>query len=137
MKAVTYLNFPRNCEAALKFYESAIGAQIKYLSLFKGSPMEANVPPEMRDKVLHAVLDVGGDTLMASDAAGAGAMPMGGFAISLNSEKPAETERLFAALAAGGKVTMPLQETFWAQRFGMLVDRYGLPWMFNCEKPMA
>ncbi|MDD5250794.1 MAG: VOC family protein [Rhodocyclaceae bacterium] len=135
MKTTTYLSFPGNCEAALKFYETAIGAQIKHLSLYRGSPMELDVPPEMRDKVLHGVLDIGGDTLMAADSMGE-AVPMSGFAITLNSDTPAEAERLFAALAAGGAITMPLQETFWARRFGMLVDRYGVPWMVNCEKPM-
>lgn len=137
MKVETYLSYPGNCEAALKYYEAAIGAKIKFLQRVKGSPMEKELPAEAGDKVLHAVLEIGGTTLMASDAFGpGGAAPMSGFSITLGTTTPAETERLFMALAEGGKVTMPLQETFWAKSFGMVVDRFGLPWMFNCEKPM-
>jgi len=137
MKAVTYLTFPGNCEAALKFYEAAIGAKIKTLVPVKGSPMETDVPLAVRDKVLHAEFEIGAVTLMASDALCEGGPPaMSGFSVSLNTETPQEAERLFAALVVGGKVTMAMQETFWAQRFGALVDRYGLPWMFNCEKKM-
>lgn len=137
MKVLTYLSFPGNCAQALKFYESAIGARIKLLVPVKGSPMERDVPVAMRDKILHAEIEIGADTLMASDAMSEGAAPaMSGFSVSLNTETPQETERLFAALAVGGKITMPLQETYWAHRFGMVVDRYGLPWMFNCAKPM-
>ncbi|OHC61588.1 MAG: hypothetical protein A2045_09900 [Rhodocyclales bacterium GWA2_65_20] len=138
MKVLTYLSFPGNCADALKFYESAIGARIKTLVPVKGSPLEKDLPPAMRDKVLHAEFEIGTDTLMASDALGEGAAPaMSGFSVTLNTDTPKEAERLFAALAMGGKITMPLAETYWAHRFGMLVDRYGMPWMFNCAKPMA
>lgn len=137
MKAETYLSFPGNCEAALKYYEAAIGARIKFLQKVKGSPMEAELPPEAGGKVLHAVLEIGESTLMASDALAPGAAPpMSGFSITLHTATPAENERLFMALAEGGKIAMPLQETFWAKSFGVVVDRFGLPWMFNCEKPM-
>lgn len=137
MKAIPYLSFSGNCQAALQFYESAVGARIRHLFPFRGSPMASQVPAQMVDKVLHAVVEIGDTVLMASDRMGqTGHEGMSGFAITLNVETPEEAERLFAALAAGGQITMPLQETFWAKSFGMLVDRFGVPWMVNCEKPM-
>lgn len=137
MKAITYLHFSGNCEAALKFYEQAIGAKIRHLFHYRGSPVESQVPAQMKDKVLHAVIDIGEGVLMASDRVGRiGADDMTGFSIVLDATTPEDAERLLAALAAGGRVTMPLQETFWARRFGMVVDSFGVPWMINCEKPM-
>lgn len=137
MKVVTYLSFPGNCQAALQFYEKAVGARIRDLFPYRGSPMESKVPAQMRDKVLHAVFDIGEYTLMASDRVGqTGPGGMSGFAIVLGAETPEEAERLIAALAVGGEITMPLQETFWAVRFGMVTDQFGMPWMINCEKTM-
>lgn len=137
MKVTTYLNFPGNCEAALKFYETALGAKVRHLFPYRGSPLESQVPAQMRDRVLHAVLDIGDTVVMASDRIGhTGSDAMNGFAIALNTETPAEAERLIAALAVGGRITRPLEETFWAWRFGMVVDQFGVPWMINCEKPM-
>ncbi|MBS1190482.1 MAG: glyoxalase/bleomycin resistance protein/dioxygenase [Rhodocyclaceae bacterium] len=135
MKVVTHLVFPGNCQAALQFYESVLGARIRQLFPYRGSPMESMVPAQMKDKVLHAVLEIGDNILMATDRVGrTGSDGMSGFAITLGVDTPAEAERLLAALAAGGEITMPLQETFWARRFGMLVDRFGVPWMINCDK---
>jgi len=136
MKVFTYISFPGNCEAALKFYETALGAKIKSLIPVKGSPLEPDMPAAMKDKVLHAEIAIGDTTLMAADACEPSPPALSGFSVSLNTETPEEAERLFAALAPGGKVTMAMQETYWAKRFGMLVDRYGMPWMFNCSKPM-
>jgi PhnB protein len=137
MEAVTYLYFPGNCEAAFRFYEKAIGARIRDLFPYRGSPMESKVPAQMKDKILHAVLDIGDNTLMASDRVGqTGSDGMSGFAIVLNADTPEEAQRLVAALAAGGRITMPLEETFWARAFGMVVDQFGVPWMINCPKPM-
>ena len=137
MKVLTYLSFPGNCAAALKFYETALGAKIKTIVPVKGSPLEKDLPIAVRDRVLHAEFEIGGATLMASDALNEGAAPaMSGFAVTLNTDTPQETERLFNILAADGKITLPLQPTYWALRFGMLTDRFGMPWMFNCAKPM-
>lgn len=137
MKAITYLHFSGNCEAALKFYEQAIGARIRHLFHYRGSPMESQVPAQMKDKVLHAVIDIGDGVLMATDRVGrTGSDEMTGFSIVLDAKSPEDAERLLAALAVEGRITTPLQETFWARRFGMVIDQFGVPWMINCEKPM-
>jgi len=93
------------------------------------------VPPEWHDKIMHARLTVGDETLMGSDAPPGRYEAMKGFSVTLGIADPADAERIFQALAQGGTVRMPIQPTFWAQRFGMLVDRFGTPWMINCEQP--
>ena len=100
----------------------------------EGTPSEQDVPPEWRKKILHARLTVGDQVLMASDAPPERYEQPKGFSVSLNIDDPAEAERIFHALAENGKVQMPLAQTFWAIRFGMCVDRFGIPWMVNCEK---
>ncbi len=95
--------------------------------------MEQNVPPEWRQKIMHARLLVGDRVLMGSDVPPDQHQPAQGFSVTLRVDEPAEAERIFAALAQNATVQMPLQQTFWAIRFGMLVDRFGTPWMINCE----
>ena len=90
----------------------------------------------MHGRIAHARLAVGDNVLMGSDGQPGRPERMQGFSVTLNIAEPEEAERVFAALEAGGTVTMPIQETFWAPRFGMLIDRFGTPWMVNCEKPM-
>jgi PhnB protein len=99
------------------------------------SPMAAQTPPESRDKIMHARLAVGDKLLMGSDAPAQMYEPMKGIQVTLSVEQPAEADRIFSALAENGSVRMPIQETFWARRFGMLVDQFGTPWMINCERP--
>jgi PhnB protein len=102
----------------------------------EGTPAESHVPAEWRKKIMHACLTIGDESLMASDSPpGHQEDAVKGFSVSINVDKPAEADRIFAALAEGGTTRMPIQETFWAQRFGMLVDRFGIPWMINCAKP--
>ncbi len=137
MQVNTYLNFPGNCEAALHFYEKTLGAQIKFIMPVQGSPIESDMPPEMASKVLHASFELAGNTYMASDMSQDPASGMKGFAMSISTSDPDEAERLFDLLAQGGQVTMPLQQTFWALRFGSLIDQFGTPWMMNCEQPAA
>jgi PhnB protein len=93
------------------------------------------VPAEWRKKIIHARLVGNGMLLMGSDAPPDRYEPMKGFSVTLNVKEPAEAERVFNALAENGSVRMPLGETFWAKKFGMLTDRFGTPWMINCEKP--
>jgi PhnB protein len=101
----------------------------------EGTPAAENVPADWRKKIMHARLSVGGKVfLMASDAPPDHYEPMKGFSVTLNIDDPAEAERMFHALAEGGTVRMPIQKTFWAVRFGMLVDQFGTPWMINCEQ---
>jgi PhnB protein len=134
MQLNTYLIFNGQCEAAFKFYEQAIGAKIKFMMTHGESPMAAHVSPEWRSKIIHGTLALGEQVLMASDAPPEHYEKPQGFSVSIEVTDPADAERKFQALSEGGKVTMPMQETFWAQRFGMAVDQFGIPWMVNCPK---
>lgn len=129
-----YLTYDGRCEEAFKFYEQVLGGKITALMRFEGSPGESMVPAEWGSKVMHASLVVGDNVLMASDAPPDQFKPMQGFSVSFQVDDPAEAERVFNALAEGATVTMPIAETFWAERFGMLTDRFGTPWMVNCDK---
>ena len=133
MQMNPYLTFNGQCEAAFKFYEKCLGGKIEAMLPHKGTPAEAHTPPEWHDKIMHARLNVYGEVLMGSDAPPDHYKEPKGFSVSLQLKDPAESERIFNALAEGGKVGMPLQQTFWATRFGMLVDRFGIPWMINCD----
>ena len=131
-----YLNFDGNCREAFTFYHQVLGGEIQAMMTFEGTPMAEQIPPELRDKIIiHARLAVGGQVLMGSDAMPGQYEPVRGISVTLGIDKPAEAERVFGELAAGGTVTMPIQQTFWAARFGMLTDRFGIPWMINCEQP--
>jgi len=133
MRVNPYLNFNGDCAAAFEFYARCLGGTIEAMMTHRGSPMEAQTPPERLDKVMHARLVVDGDVLMGSDAPPEHFEKPQGFSVTLNVDDPTKAERVFAALAEGGEVRMPIQQTFWAQRFGMLVDPFGIPWMVNCE----
>jgi PhnB protein len=135
MSVSPYLTFDGRCEEAFNFYEEVLGGKIEVMFPFEGSPAEGMVPPEWRNKIMHALLVVNGKFLMGSDAPPERYKPMQGFSVSFWVDDPLEAERAFEALADGGTITMPIAETFWAQRFGMLTDRFGTPWMVNCDKP--
>jgi len=129
-----YLFFGGRCEAALEFYRSALGAQVDFLMRFKESP-EPNPPglqPGFENKVMHTTFHIGGTTLMASD--GCSDVPsFGGFSLSLALPTEAEARSAFYALAAGGKVGLPLTKTFWSPCFGMLTDQFGINWMVTIQ----
>ena len=129
-----YLTFDGDCEAAFKVYAKVLGGKIVAMMPHEGTPAETHVPAEWRKKILHARLVFGDSVLMASDAPPGRFEKMQGFSVSLVMKDPAEAERIFNAFADGGTVRMPLGETFWAVKFGMLTDRFGTPWMVNCEK---
>jgi PhnB protein len=135
MQLNPYLTFQGQCREAFEFYARELNGTIEGLFTFKDTPVAAEVPAEWRDKIMHASLRVGDQVLMGSDAPPGSHEPMGGFSVSLQIANPREAERVFAALAEEGTVRMPIQETFWAHRFGMCVDRFGVPWMVNCDKP--
>ena len=135
MQLNPYLTFSGQCEAAFKFYEKVLGGKIEAMIPHAGTPAEEHVSADWRDKIMHARMVVGDKILMGSDAPPEHYEKMKGFSVSLGIEKPADADRIFGALAENGTVQMPIQETFWAQRFGMLVDRFGTPWMINCDKP--
>jgi PhnB protein len=136
MQLNPYLQFNGDCAAAFRFYEQCLGGTIVMMMKAADSPMAGQMPPDQQDMIMHARLAVGDKLLMGSDAMGGGYAAPAGFNVTLGFDDPGEAERVFAALSDGGSVGMPLQETFWAHRFGMLVDRFGTPWMVNCEKTM-
>jgi len=134
MKLNTYLLFNGNCEEAIKSYEKCFGGKIIAMLTYGGTPAEKHVPAELRTKIMHARLDVGDQMLLASDCPPDQFFPPKGFSVSIGVDKPEEAERLFHALEDGGNVTMPIGPTFWSARFGMLTDRFGIPWMINCTQ---
>ena len=128
----SYLFFDGRCEAALEFYRKALGAEVTLLMRFKDCPERldpAMVPAGSENKVMHASFRIGDTSVMASDGQCQGEPSFQGFSLSLTAADEAEADRYFAALADGGKVTMPLGKTFFSPRFGMLVDRFGVNWM--------
>jgi PhnB protein len=132
MQANPYLLFNGQCEAAFKFYAKCLGAKIDTMMPHEGTPAAAQVPPEWLKKILHARLSVGDTVVMGSDAPPGRYEKPTGFSVTLQIKNPAEAERVFHALSEHGTVQMPIQETFWAAKFGMLVDQFGIPWMINC-----
>ena len=134
MQVNPYLFFNGQCEAAFKFYEKLLGGKILAMMPHEGTPVANSVPVEWRSKIIHARMVVGNQILMGSDAPPDHQQKPQGFSVNIGVNDPAEAERIFHALVEGGTATMPIGETFWATRFGMLVDRFGIPWMINCEK---
>ena len=134
MQLNPYLSFNGQCERAFKFYEKVLGGKIEAMMPYEGSPMAQQVPRERLSKIMHARLRIGDETLMGSDSPPDRYEPMQGFSVTLGTDDPHEAERVFHALSENGIVQMPIQKTFWAVRFGMLVDQFGTPWMINCEQ---
>src|SRR5215813_10247522 len=132
MRIDLYLMFKGECEEAFTFYAKLLNGKIEAMLTAEGTPAEEHTPKEWRKKILHARLVVGDQVLMASDAPPGHQAPMSGFSVALDVPTVAEAKRLFDALSEGGKVNMPLGKTFWAEAFGMLVDRFGTPWFINC-----
>jgi PhnB protein len=129
-----YLLFNGQCEAAFKFYAKCLDGKIEAMMTHEGTPMAAQVPPAWLKKIIHARMTVGGTVLMASDCPADRYKKPEGFSVTLNIKEPAEAERVFHALSEKGTVQMAIQETFWATRFAMFTDQFGIPWMINCEK---
>lgn len=133
-----YLFFNGRCEEAVEFYRQALGAEVEMTMRFRDSPEPhppGMVPPGWENKVMHASFRVGQTTVMASDGCDPESKGFQGFSLSLAVTTEAEADRCFNALADGGKVTMPLNKTFWSPRFGMLEDKFGISWMVNVLPP--
>jgi PhnB protein len=129
-----YLFFDGNCEKAIEFYRSALGAEVTMLMRYKDSPdppPPGMVPPGSENKVMHVSFQIGDATVMASDGQCQGRPSFQGFSLSLTVPDEAEADRLFAALGEGGQVQMPLTKTFFSPRFGMVADRFGVSWMIH------
>lgn len=132
-----YLMFNGQCRTAFKFYEQCLGGEITQMMTYAESPessMTEQLPAEWHDRIMHVGLRIGGYELMGSDAPPEAYDNPQGFSISISFTDPAEAERIFHLLAENGTVQMPLQQTFWADRFGMLVDQFSIPWMINCDQ---
>jgi PhnB protein len=137
VRANTHLNFRGDCEAAFRFYENCLGCRIVTINTYKDSPLAALVGPEWQEKILHATLEsaAGVHLVTGSDPPPERYARPQGFATLLSVDDAEEADRIFQSLAEGGTVQMPLQQTFWALRFGMVTDRFGTPWMINCGNP--
>ncbi|QNH16348.1 hypothetical protein HEP74_01473 [Xanthomonas sp. SS] len=138
MKLIPFLSFDGSTHEAMAFYAQALGGSVVSEMTYRDMPPSdsmdgcGEMPPDTLDQVAHSQLEAGGAVLMAADSHAA--QGAGTTTINVEVDSVEEAERVFAALSAGGQVGMPLAETFWAQRWGMLVDRYGKPWMVNCMK---
>jgi PhnB protein len=128
-----YLSFNGNCAEAINYYKDVLGGDILFMQRYGDSPM----PSEgVEDLVMHTTLKVGDSVIMASDCPpGQPASTGNNVSLAVGVDQAAEADAMFARMAEGGNITMPIQETFWAERFGMLTDKFGVNWMFNCEKP--
>jgi len=128
-----YLFFNGRCEEALEFYRNAVGAKMEMLSRFKDAPEPGMMQPGMEDKIMHASFRIGETLLMASDGRCDGQPRFEGFSLSIIVADEEKAESVFNALAESGKITMPLAETFWAPKFGMLEDKFGVGWMVSVQ----
>ncbi|MEE4377648.1 MAG: VOC family protein [Candidatus Competibacteraceae bacterium] len=136
MQIQAYLFFSGSCEEAIEFYRGALGAEVEMLMRFKESPDPTPpdmIPPDWDNKIMHASLRIGDSTVMVSDGCPAERQGFNGFSLSISVTDSEQADRFFAALAEGGQVQMPLAETFWSPRFGMVTDRFGVSWMINLE----
>lgn len=128
-----YISFNGNCEEAMNFYVECMNGEILFTQRFGDSPMAGE---GMNDKILHTSIKIGGSTIMASDCPPGQPVSSGNnISLAIGTNDVEQAEKFFNKIADGGKVTMPMQETFWAERFGMLTDKFGINWMFNCDKP--
>ena len=133
MQMTPYLSFKGECEAAFNFYEECLGGRPGELFRYAGTPLANQVPEDWSNKIMHGSLMLGGQVLMGGDVAPDKYEAPKGFSLSLQIKSPIDAERIFHELARGGRVLVPMEKTFWAERFGMVVDRFGIPWLINCE----
>ncbi|TDR82911.1 VOC family metalloprotein YjdN [Paludibacterium purpuratum] len=137
MQVQPYIFFPGCCEEAIAFYRQALGAEVLMKLHFKDAPPNPDCPPapDSADKIMHATLKIGDSNVMMSDGDGKEGATHTGYHLSIASNDLAAGERYFQALSLGGRVNMPFQATFWALGFGMVIDRFGIPWMINVPRP--
>jgi PhnB protein len=136
MKLQPYLYFKGNCEEAFQLYARVLGGDYQGVFRYGQSPMAGQHGKEWDDKVMHVSMNLGDQTLMGSDAPASHFRQPQGYAVCLHCADEAEAERIYSPLSEGGKIDMPLQETFWAKRYAMFTDRFGTQWMINVSKPM-
>ena len=136
MKLTTHLHYGGNCAEALRFYEEHLGAKISFMMTYEQMPEPKNIPPGCEQGVLHASIRIADATIMAGDAPADRFQPMRSAYLALSVDSDEEAERIYALLADGGEVIMPITETFFALRFAMLRDKFGILWMLIHERPM-
>ena len=136
MQVQSYLMFNGRCEEALEFYKKAIGAKVEMMMRFKEAP-EGQCAPGTEDNIMHSSFKVGDTVLMASDGMSSGPLEFKGISLTLNPKTEVECERLFNALAAGGKIFQPLIKTFFSPKFGVVTDKFGVNWMVLVEQEQA
>jgi len=131
MNVQPYISFEGRAAEAIEFYKGAVGATVDMVMHFKDAPpeMQAQMSPDSKDKVMHAAFHIGDTQVMASDGQCTGKANFSGISLTLNAADDAEAEKLFGALGKGGQVTMPMSETFFAHRFGVVADKFGVSWM--------
>ncbi len=134
MQLNPYLFFDGRCEEAFKFYEATLNGSIEAMMRYEGSPAEEHVPAEWRNKIMHATIEIGGEPLMGSDASPEHYHAPKGFSVSLAIDTVKDAERIFDALAEGGRSAWNCGRRSGRTRFGTVTDRFGIPWMINCEK---
>lgn len=133
MEMTPYLTFKGDCEAAFGFYQECFGGTLGGVFRYAGTPYADQVPPDWQDKVMHASLAIGQQVVMGADVAPERYEAPRGFSLSLQLSRAADAERIFGQLSAGGAIKTPLEKTFWAERFGVVVDRFGITWLINCD----
>ena len=132
MQLNAYLSFKGQCEEAFKFYQKCLGGTIQAMHTWGESPMADHVGADWKDKIVHASLLIGDQAVLGSDSPPDRYEAPRGISVSIQLDDVTKAERIFSELSEGGAVIMPIQKTYWAARFGMLTDRYGIPWMVNC-----
>ena len=137
MKISPYLHFDGRCDEAIEFYQKALGAELQFMVRFKENPEPQYNPPGMDEKIMHANLLIGETQIMVSDGRCMGDAKFEGITLSIEAADAAEADRLFNALAEGGKVIMPQSQTFFSPRFGMVADKFGVHWMVIVPQPMS
>ena len=134
LKVNPYLSFKGQCEEAFNFYADCFGLPRPQYFRFAGSPMADQAPVDWQNKVMHATLRIGNSEIMGADALPKAFEPLSGFSMSVVVDRIEDADRVFNALSNGGKIQMPLQETFWAPRFGMVADPFGITWLVQCDQ---
>ena len=129
-----YISFPGNCEEAINFYKEKLGAEVLYMGRYGDSPMAGKAPD---DKIMHCTIKIGDSHIMACDSVFKDCPVTIGnnITLAIGTNDIAQADSMFDKMSDGGKIIMPMQKTFWAERFGMLTDKFGINWMFNVDKP--
>jgi PhnB protein len=137
MKTNVHLNFKGNCTEAFDFYQKVFGGKMQTMFKYKDAPpeMQAQISPDVKDKVMHCSMTLGNILLMGCDAPEGRSTPLGGFQISVDMPEEEEVKRIYAELSEGGSVQMPLAPTFWSPLFGMCTDKFGVAWMVSVPGP--